>query len=372
MVSYLSLIALLFLLSLLVNLSLLLVFVKKESLRTTSNRFVINLLVVNLTSSCVLLPLVALDTVAPLLASQCLLSVTFSHSVASLSLLATLTIGWDQYLAVLRPLRYHHHMTGSRSSVLITGVWTVSCLAALEALLLPVPSPLWSCCPLPSAPASSLLPSLLTLLLTTLLPALTLVVFYCHIYSEAHTSSERNRSSSFAPASSENMFSIAHCVAGPLGVSQAQLLGACRLPRHRSSSASHFLQHWEEGRAALVCLVSLGALLLCWGPLATTSTLHSLALLLALPPLALPPWAPPSVLLLSLLYSLLSPLIFALRHQKIRLEVMVMLHLASPRAFYLEQEDRLRRPSTKEPEQQTLLGREGVTAPSRSSTSPQL
>ena len=104
---------------------------------------------------------------------------------------------------------------------------------------------------------------------------------------------------------------------------------------YRLSSTSQFL-HWEEGRAACVCLASLGALLLCWGPLASVSTVHLVTLLVSVfrsdqegAQFSLPVWAAPLLLLLSLLYPLLSSFIFAYRHRKIRLEVLFMLGLSS-------------------------------------------
>ena len=103
----------------------------------------------------------------------------------------------------------------------------------------------------------------------------------------------------------------------------------------RLSSTSQFL-HWEEGRAACVCLASLGALLLCWGPLASVSTVHLVTLLVSVfrsnqegAQFNLPVWAAPLLLLLSLLYPLLSSFIFAYRHRKIRLEVLFMLGISS-------------------------------------------
>ena len=37
-----------------------------------------------------------------------LISFIVTQVVSSLSFLSTLLVAWDQYLAVLRPLRYHH------------------------------------------------------------------------------------------------------------------------------------------------------------------------------------------------------------------------------------------------------------------------
>merc|ERR1719232_1925070 len=68
-----------------------------------------NLLVVNILSSVLYLPLVMLDlVVVDSMGAQCVLSMTVSHMIASLSMLSTLAIAVDQYLAILHALRYHH------------------------------------------------------------------------------------------------------------------------------------------------------------------------------------------------------------------------------------------------------------------------
>ena len=95
--------------------------------------------------------------------------------------------------------------------------------------------------------------------------------------------------------------------------------------RHRLSSASQ-LYHREESHTARLYLTSLSTVLLCWAPLYTVSSLYSLPT--ALPPL--PDYIPPTVLLLCLSYSLLSPFLFAYRHRKIRAEVWRLYSLHPP------------------------------------------
>lgn len=231
----LGMLALLLLLSFMVNLSLLLVFARKESLRTTSNTLIINLLLVNVTSLLLLLPLVALDSlpkVGSMVSSvQCSLSQAISQVVAALSLLSTLLVAYDQYLAVLRPLRYHHHMTRAISSALISSVWTISLLSCLPSLFLTAPSPFWQVCN-PSLTHSPSLPplvaSLATTFLTVLLPSVLLAVIYVHIYSEAHTSSAKNRKSSLAPTSSDSIYCIASTQPDPWGFPKPSSWARCR------------------------------------------------------------------------------------------------------------------------------------------------
>ena len=318
------LLAILFLASVTMNVCLLVVFFRKRSLRTTSNRFVMNLLVVNLASSLLLLPLVALDlSSASLYKEQCLVSQAVSQAVASLSLLSTLMVGIDQYLAVIKPLRYHHHMTRTTATILLVGVWAVSSFAATTLFLLPSPSstsPLWHSCPdpLPLEPVSvTFFFSLFLLVATFLLPTITLAAIYCRIYSEAHTSSERTRKNSLAPGSGEGIFNIANMAVVPLGGaslgSPSLRSSLSRSFRHRVSNASQLMRR-EEGRTARVYIASLSLILLCWAPSYLYSSLPFL-----LPPL--PAWANPLLLILSLTYSLISPFIFAFRHRKIRGEV---------------------------------------------------
>ena len=314
------LLAVLFLASVTMNFCLLVVFFRKRSLRTTSNRFVMNLLVVNLASSLLLLPLVALDLSSPsLYQEQCLVSQVVSQAIASLSLLSTLLVGIDQYLAVIKPLRYHHHMTRTTATLLLIGVWVVSSSVATSFFLLPTPSstsPLWHSCPEPLDPASTTF-SLFLLMATFLLPTITLAAIYCRIYSEAHTSSERTRKNSLAPGSGEGIFNIANMAVVPLGApslgSPSLRSSLSRSFRHRVSNASQLMRR-EEGRTARVYIASLALILFCWAP---TYLYSSLPFLMPF----LPNWASPILLILSLLYSLVSPFIFAFRHRKVRGEV---------------------------------------------------
>ena len=90
----------------------------------TAFRLVGNLLVVNLFSTLVLIPFVCLDLLGtggrrrePVAGSfhrcsnQCFLEEFASSTIAAASLLSTLLIALDQYLAILFPLRYHHLLT---------------------------------------------------------------------------------------------------------------------------------------------------------------------------------------------------------------------------------------------------------------------
>jgi len=194
------LLMLLFLISLLVNLTILLAFYKKQSLRTISNSFIMNLLVVNLVSTLILLPLVSMDLlVSPVsVPGRCLLSEAVSHMLASLSLFSTLLIAVDQYLAIIHALRYHHHMTRFRCSISLFTIWILSTLLTVISVSFEHNNPhIWNSCSsqiyiyefkLPDALLSCGIASI-----RFLAPVILIIIIYAKIYLEAHSNSERRR-----------------------------------------------------------------------------------------------------------------------------------------------------------------------------------
>eukprot|EP00090_Calanus_glacialis_P008587 TRINITY_DN16931_c0_g1_i1.p1 TRINITY_DN16931_c0_g1~~TRINITY_DN16931_c0_g1_i1.p1 ORF type:complete len:570 (-),score=92.77 TRINITY_DN16931_c0_g1_i1:183-1892(-) len=389
---FITLLSVIFLASITINVSILMVFARKQTLRTTSNRFIINLLVVNILSSCMFLPLVMLDLlVSPSPSSslehdsvsvmaQCVLSVTVSQWIAGLSMLSTLAIAVDQYLAILHALRYHHHMTRLRSSLSLGSVWVLSCVTALSSTcLLTVPARetalLWSCCAAAHLPSdkhevTNMAISIVIVITIFLIPSLLLTVIYSKIFMEAHNSSERTRRNSINP--NENVFNITSTVLAPLNISQSDLRKLQKLTRnnsrskppslptgrlrrsstnatihksepmlqrqnslisrspsfkanlgslrHRISNASQLI-HREEGRTAKVYIISLAMLLFCWSPFYISYLLQSIRVGNSA---RTPRWIYPLIFSVSLLYAALSPFIFAYRNTKIKRELFKM------------------------------------------------
>lgn len=145
-----------------INLLLLLLFTKRRSLRTVSNRFVINLLFISLLSSAILVPFVILDleshtnqnggldvrlsndtsntswsseSTFNIINIPSMLAQFTLNFICTASILSILLIGVDQYLAVLHPLRCHSYMNKPKSLLLILTSnlisLTSSCLVAL-------------------------------------------------------------------------------------------------------------------------------------------------------------------------------------------------------------------------------------------------
>ncbi|XP_023339557.1 5-hydroxytryptamine receptor 1B [Eurytemora carolleeae] len=290
-----------FILACICNVSILLAFFRKSSLRTTSNRFVIQLLIVNLLCCCMLLPLTLLELIFTI-PGQCSLSETVACWISSLSVLSTVLIGGDQYLAVKFPLRYRHHVSRTRAYIAQLCVCTLSTLLAILWALAPPPNPVWRSCP-PNQTRIGILTGLcscLTILLSFILPTLTLTVIYCKIFTEAHNNSVRTRRNSLNP--SENLYSLTSTMVAPLTISQSDLKKINRVQsfshspisrsepllvrqgslhhvhrspthlktnlnqlRHRISNASQIM-HREEGRTARLYTFTLASILICWSP----------------------------------------------------------------------------------------------------------
>ena len=310
------------------------------------------------------------------LAGQCLLSDAVSHLIASLSMLSTLLIAVDQYLAILHALRYHHHMTRLRSSLSLGTVWVLSCVITITTLCIHHRdiAILWSSCeqadfsPLlsHSGPLHILLSCTITAI-TFLAPILLMLHIYSRIYLEAHNSSERSRKCNLKPSDFMHNMSAtvplqcindgdtqwtrsSHSMKSPtLPPSRMRRSSTtscvdrqdrrCQrktsLPtnslsfkenlghfRHRISNAGQFI-HREEGKTAKVYIISLAAVIICWFPLAISRTTNIFVTL------RFPCWASFSTLFLALSYAVVSPFIFAYRNKKVRREVLNLLNIKS-------------------------------------------
>ena len=322
----------------------------------------------NLLSSLVFLPLVSVDLLLPPspLPVLCLLGEAVSHLVASLSLLSTLLIAVDQYLAIIHALRYHHHITRLRSSLSLGCVWMLSGTIALLAVLLPSKRPhILSSCSKEDADefqvkVLGVLFSCSIATISFLTPTFLIAVIYLKIYFEAHNSSERSRKCSLKPSDAvNNILTVAvefdersrgfQELKPPTETIRRSSTSSCvpksdkrkqrktSLPsnninfkdnlaiiRHRISNASQFI-HREEGKTAKIYIISLTSLIFCWSPFFTFSVANQVL------PLSLSSWASFLILYLSLCYAAISPFIFAIRKKRVIREVLIMLGI-SPQA----------------------------------------
>ncbi|CAL7950274.1 unnamed protein product [Xylocopa violacea] len=132
----------------LLNITLLLAFLIRPSLRTISNRFVMNLTVSNLLVCTIMNPLLIMDTAtgtsndtvvnAPV-GSICAISESAVAIVTTSSFLSVLLIAVDQYFAVVDPLHYRARVDKLKSGILIVSIWFISVIFGILAFFNPNP-----------------------------------------------------------------------------------------------------------------------------------------------------------------------------------------------------------------------------------------
>ncbi|XP_003700299.2 uncharacterized protein LOC143263895 [Megachile rotundata] len=135
------------------NVILLLAFLIRPSLRTISNRFVMNLTVSNLLVCATMIPLLIMDaaSTAPIvdstsIGSICTISEGAVAIVTTSSVLSVLLIAVDQYFAVVDPLRYRARVDKLKAGILIMSIWLISIVFGFLAFFNPNPQSLWLVC----------------------------------------------------------------------------------------------------------------------------------------------------------------------------------------------------------------------------------
>ncbi|KAK9304669.1 hypothetical protein QLX08_004083 [Tetragonisca angustula] len=137
----------------LLNVTLLLAFLIRPSLRTISNRFVMNLTVSNLLVCAIMNPLLIMDAASTSSNSSildsgsvlniCSISDGAMAIVTTSSIFSVLLIAVDQYFAVVDPLRYRARVDKLKSGILILSTWMVSIVFGFLAFFNPNPQSFW-------------------------------------------------------------------------------------------------------------------------------------------------------------------------------------------------------------------------------------
>ncbi|XP_031832902.1 uncharacterized protein LOC116427090 [Nomia melanderi] len=139
----------------LLNVTLLLAFLIRPSLRTISNRFVMNLTVSNLLVCATINPLMIMDASSS--PTTFMLDATFTENVCAMSegavamvttssVFSVLLIAVDQYFAVVDPLRYRTRVDKLKSGILIVSTWLISIVFGSLAFFNPNPRGFWLSC----------------------------------------------------------------------------------------------------------------------------------------------------------------------------------------------------------------------------------
>ncbi|XP_033341746.2 uncharacterized protein LOC117229421 [Megalopta genalis] len=150
----------------LLNVTLLLAFLVRPSLRTISNRFVMNLTVSNLLVCAIMNPLLIIDASSSSpnpqlvdgssMGNVCAMSDGAVAIVTTSSVFSVLLIAVDQYFAVVDPLRYRARVDKLKCGILIISTWVISIIFGSLAFFNPNPRGFWlSCAPTSNSSASN-------------------------------------------------------------------------------------------------------------------------------------------------------------------------------------------------------------------------
>lgn len=273
-----------------VNSLVFLVFYRRPSLRSLSNRFVLSLTSANLLSTVVVVPVHALRVggLTPLLttaaegdvseedfwwcqASQALMALAVEAAIFSVLLIAV-----DRHCAVTSPLHYSMTITRGRSVRLILGVWSLAALYALPQLLTYThaysqPASRLSVCPSGKNVMSGVpvdfnrYYAVLLGLCGFLVPLFVLCWIYSQMYLAAQRNSARTRRHSLGQNPAEII--IPDCPSTPDSGNHNSVRCKTRVHRRRSSNTSFSsLFFREEGRAVKTAVIVIASFVASWMP----------------------------------------------------------------------------------------------------------
>ena len=307
-------------------------------------RFVLNLVFSNLFSLSVLTPLTLLDQLASSFLDEysfcCVLTLAATMG-SSTTLLSTMLIGLDQYLAIVDPLHYHARINKNRATALCAGVWLVSIITSLMVVFDPDTITTyfpWSttCVPQPSLHPYSLYRlcvCVTVVLIVYCVPFLIIIVTYVRIFSAARGNSVRTRRNSISSVRRSSVTSIqGHNVLFPsppkCSLSRSpstrsygeHLLTNLSTMKSRLSNASALVLYREETRAARVTVLIILLVTVCWGPYLASLILHT-----GHTPLSPPPWLHTLSLALLHCFSVLSPLLYSYRSRQVQKDIKKLL-----------------------------------------------
>ncbi|XP_064097375.1 5-hydroxytryptamine receptor 5B-like isoform X2 [Macrobrachium nipponense] len=319
--------ALVFLISSVLNTVFLVIFFRRPALRSISNRFIVSLTVCNLLASWLLLPLVVTDSFLTGWKSEafCRGLDAVSELVASASVFATVLIAFDRFCAITDPLHYHMRITRLMSVAMIALGWGIPALIATAAAMEDLSGRTWNVCKGFSASGEAWTWTyrsyfvVFNMVLSFVIPTHALIWFYVKIYHAAHKNSERTRRNSLCGATLDAVApSRAPSRTPSTRSTSSQIVTNLR---HRISNASLFL-HKEESRAAKISVVVIVLFFVCWLPYYAVALFHT-----PLIEVWMPDVSQSIVMVLALSNSAISPYLYLYRSRRIQREVRRLLGL---------------------------------------------
>ncbi|CAL1275644.1 unnamed protein product [Larinioides sclopetarius] len=246
------------------NMLVLLLFYKRPTLRTFSNRFVLNLSISHFWQSILILPTTVMSIAADkwlMNEIACLISGFLYTTLNITSVLSLLLIALDRNCAVNSPLHYSMTITKKRTGFLIFLTWFIGALVGSPPFLgigQIAYRPEWHICTLVwirNDPYSQAYASVL-IVLGFIVPFLTSICVYASMFQAAKDNSERARKHSVNSTSVETNLPDSQIKGG--GNPQKK---KCR--RWSSGSNQFFGEEWKAVRTGMLVVTTFT---LCWLP----------------------------------------------------------------------------------------------------------
>lgn len=347
----------------------------------------INLLVTNLITCWILLPLLLFDniwrrtstgtdSVTGNYVTVCAIKEGIAIGLCAACVLSVLMIGVDQYFAVIDPLRYHSSINAPTSVLMIVVSWTISASFGVFGSLSINERSTWFACErlhhdgftfLP--PVYQLIFPIVFVLLVFIVPFVSICWIYVSICSAARENNQRTKrngssnncvqetapldytivstiheSVEFDPnetakRSSEFPKPLHHSsTKSSLKSTSSSIVNSLR---HRISNASMF-RYREETRAARISVLVIVMTLICWLPFTLMLLIHSPLL----GNITLPHFVKQIGILSLSLNTVVSPLIFAHRNRRIHRELCKLFRVSKRRTSFYNNKNGMKRHRT--------------------------
>lgn len=347
-------------------------------------RFVINLLITNLLTCWVLLPLLVFDNiwrripvgaefVACNYAPICAINEGIAIGLCAATVLSVLMIGIDQYFAVIDPLRYHSSINATTSVVMMAISWTISASFGVFGSLSINEKSTWYSCALLRPGDFAFLPKIYQLVFPVVFVIVVFVapfVAVCWIYmsicSAAHENNQRTKRNGSASNCVAEQAPLDYTIVSTIHESvefdpNDKKMTNVELPkplhhsstksslkstsssivnslRHRISNASMF-RYREETRAARISALVIVMALFCWLPFTLMILIHSPLL----GNITLPHFVKQIGILSLASNAVVSPLIFAHRNRRIHRELCKLFRISKRRTSFYDNLNAVRR-----------------------------
>ncbi|XP_029654227.1 G-protein coupled receptor 161-like [Octopus sinensis] len=310
------------------NLFVCLVFYKRPSLLTISNRFILNLTCCNILNTMFVMPFVFVTTITQEWVFKgiwCQSTGFLMNLIFAASTLTLVVISIDRYCAVISPLHYNMRITTQRATMMIIGVWLLAIVASLPPLVgwnhFEYQPEKYSCTVLWRSPHySDRTYTLFLSLICFVTPLMVMLWVYVVIFRAAKDNSERARRNSVIPTNGEEQSQT------PLRCSRRRSSTAPIILSRKlstSSRTSSLLWHRDEWKAAITSMLVVSTFVVCWLPYFVIIVLESSVLLKSED---IHPFLQGAAIFLALSSCAFNPLVYVFRSKVARQELVSILH----------------------------------------------